>query len=201
MQGMKYRKRLLGSWMGAVLLLGTACNHEAGVEAAAPSFSGGQNLPFERVSDKGGLSPTASLVSAEIPRATPVTVRIESKVSSAHSQPGDSFWAILDVPIVVDGQSIAASGSSVAGKVIASAAASADNQFGSVRLTLTSLTVDGKILPIQTANIFVKAASPYSISSRGSGQQATPPGTTNDVEFPAERRLTFRLTQSLSTRP
>ena len=191
-----------GVLLGAILFSAAGCSHQPGVQASGPSFASEQDLPFERASDKAGLSPTASLTAAEMPRGTPITVRVESPVSSASSRPGEIFHAVLDVPIVVDEKMIAPSGSAIAGKVVEARAASAENEFGFVRLTLTSISLDSKNLPIQTANIFVKGAAPYARSalpvdaavSRGERHPAT-----KDVEFPAERRLTFRLTQTLST--
>jgi hypothetical protein len=201
MRLMKWWKTLSGTSLVAAVLFSSACSHEPGVQASGPSFGGGDNLPFERTSDKGGISPTASLAPAEIPTGMPITVRIESAVSSANSHPGDPFQAVLDVPIVVDGATIAAAGSAIAGKVVGAKAASPDNEFGFVRLTLASVTIDGRTLPLQTANVFVKAAASYPMPARHVGVQAAQRFATKDVEFPAERRLTFRLTQAISTRP
>jgi len=182
----------------AFLLFSTACTHEAGVQASGPSFAADKDLPFERASDRAGISPTASLAQAEIPSGTSITVRIESPVSSASSRPDDPFSAVLDVPIDVEGRTIAPSGSVVTGKVVEARAASANNEYGYVRLTLTSISAEGKTLPLQTANIFVKAAAPYLTPVRASGAHPTPRSVTRDVEFPAERRITFRLTQPVS---
>jgi hypothetical protein len=202
MQFMKWWMVFRAAWLAAILFLSTACTHDGGVQASSPSFSGGDNLPFAQVSDKGGISPTASLSPAspaEVPIGTPITVRIESAVSSAGAQPGDSFQALLDVPVVIDGRTVIPSGSGVAGKVVAAKPASADNEFGFVRLTLISVSLGDKTTPVRTANIFVKAASPYPAPAPGS-LQAAQPLATKDVEFPSERRLTFRLAQAFSMR-
>jgi len=191
--------RLWGTLVVVGLLFSTACTHEAGVQASSPNFSSTKDLPFARASDRAGISPTASLAASEIPSGTPITVRIESQVSSASSRPEDAFSAVLDVPIDIDGQTIAPSGSAVAGKVVEAGAASPTNDFGYVRLTLTSISVDGKSLPVQTANIFVKAAAPY-ITPVRARVHSTQRLSARDVEFPAERRLTFRLTQPVPTR-
>jgi hypothetical protein len=203
MQFMKRWQAFWWAWFAAILLLSPGCSRQAGMQASSPDFASGQNLPFEQASDKTGIYPTASLAATEIPTGTSLTIRIESPVSSATSQPGDIFQAVLDSPIVIEGQTVAPRGSAVAGKVIAAKPASAANEFGYLRLALTTISLAGKSHPVQTGGTFVKGPAPGPVSVLPSGpagrRNSAQHFATKDVEFPAERRLTFRLTQALAT--
>jgi hypothetical protein len=196
MQCMKWYK-LAGRLAGLCVLLGTvSCSHQAGVEASAPAFTTGHDLPFQRESDKTGVSPTASIPVSEVPTGTVLSVRIQSALSSSHSRPGDAFQAVLDSPIEVDGVTLAPRDSLVSGKVLAAKPAIYGSEVGYVRLELTAITVNGKSLPLHTATTFVKG-----LMERGGAATvgAYRPTITKDVEFPSPRPLTFRLTASLST--
>jgi hypothetical protein len=182
---------------GLVVFVGTmSCSRQAGVEASAPAFTTGHDLPFQRESDKTGVSPTSSISTSEAPQGTVLSVRIQSALSSSHSRPGDAFQAVLDSPIEVDGVTLAPRSSLVRGRVLAAKPAVNGSEVGYVRLELTAITVKGKSLPLHTATTFVKG-----LMERGSAATvgASRPTITKDVEFPSPRPLTFRLTAPLNT--
>ena len=52
----------------------------------------------------------ASLIAAELPPGTPITIRMQSAISSIASHSGDGFDAVLDKPILFQGQTIAPAG-------------------------------------------------------------------------------------------
>src|SRR5207244_1500317 len=95
-----------------------------------------QQMPFDRLADKKGVSPTASLLPASIPAGTPIAIRLQSPVSSASSQSGDSFEAALDEPVVINGQAVAPRGATVTGKVVEAKASGNLQDPGYLRLTL-----------------------------------------------------------------
>ncbi len=223
---MKPYRRIIFS-IGSMLLLLTlvlaGCSRQSG-----PAASDNSGMPFDRPADKKGVSPTASLLPASIPAGTPIAIRLQSSVSSASSQSGDSFEAALDEPVVINGQAVAPRGATVTGKVVEAKASGNLQDPGYLRLTLTAISIDAKLLPIQTSSIFVKggshekrnlemigggAAAGALIGGLAGGGKGALIGTTigaaggtgtayatgkKDVGFAAERRLTFRLTQAAS---
>jgi hypothetical protein len=101
---------------------------------------------------------------------------------------------------------------------------------GYLRLTLASITINGKVIPVQTSSLFAKGANHNKRNAAligggtgagaligglaGGGKGALIGGLVGagagtggayatgkkDVAFGAERRLSFRLTQSLTTK-
>jgi hypothetical protein len=178
------------------------CSRQLNVHASDGNKNSDQ-LPFEYTADKTGISPTASLIAAEIPVGTPITVRLQVAMSSAASHSGDGFDAVLDKPILLQGQTIAPAGSAVRGKVLAAKASSRRQDPGFLRITLTEISLNGRFLALQTSSIFVKGVSREKRKSatRGAADAATvgvvPAYATRnkDAGFSAEQRLIFRLTQ------
>jgi hypothetical protein len=210
----------------ACLTLGcfTGCSRQLTGPPANGTASHGQ-LPFERVSDVSGLSPTAGLTTDEIPAGTQFTIRLQTALSSADSRAGDGFQAVLDEPLVLAGKTIVPPGTPVAGSVIAARASeSVDGGAysnpgyldpGYLRLTLTSMVIHGKSVPLRTSTLFVKGRSyekgkATTIKSAATDEKssaaelAAGDGTgtlidpaQRDVRFSTGRRLSFRLAQPL----
>jgi hypothetical protein len=178
------------------LALAAGCSRQPSLQASDENAN--QSLPFEQASDKTGLSPTASLMPAAIPAGTPITIRLQSAVSSATSQSGEAFGAVLDEPIVIDGHTVVQRGAAVTGRVVAAKASGRLQDPGYLRLTLATISINGKSLSVQTSSIFDKGGSheKHNVAMIGSTGAAYATGK-KDVGFSAERRLTFRLTQPL----
>lgn len=86
-----------------------------------------------------------------LPAGTVVRVRVDEWLSSSRNVAGDSFGAVLDQPIVVDGWVVARRGQAQTGRI--TTAKKADHVGGTSQLgvDLPELTlVDGRQLPIQT---------------------------------------------------
>jgi hypothetical protein len=200
----------------AVLLTGlilAGCSKRESVSLAEDSASADQHLPFEAASDKGGISPTGSLTPDAIPAGTPVTIHLRLSLSSASSRSGDPFEAVLDEPIIVRGRTFAPRGSVLVGRVLDARASDQFHEPGYLRLGLTAISLNGKLVPIQTSSIFMKRGAHeqgnVTILRDGSGNKGAligasvdAPGSTyatgsSDVGIAPERRLTFRLAQSL----
>src|SRR2546422_8657695 len=90
---------------------------------------------------------------------TPITIRLQSAVSSASSHSGDTFEGVVEEPIVIQGQTAVPRGANVTGRVVAAKASGRLHDPGYLRLTLTSISINGKVVPLQTSSIFVKGAS------------------------------------------
>ena len=138
---------------------------------------------------------------------------------------GEKFEAVLDEPLVVNGRTVAAQGTAVSGRVIAAKKSGRLHDPGYLRLTLASMTLNGKALPLTTSSIFVKGGSHEKrnlamigggagggalIGALAGGGKGALVGSAlgaaggtgvaygtgkKDVGFGAERRLTFRLTE------
>jgi hypothetical protein len=197
-----------------LLLLAGCAQHEA-LPTAEESTPADQHLPFDGTSDKGGIFPTGSLSPTAIPSGTPVTVHLQSLLSSATSRSGDSFEAVLVEPLIVRGQMLAPRGAILGGKILEANAAREPEEPGYMRLALTTLSLNGKPVPIQTSSIFLKGGfrqkrNPATVGAGNSkgllidasagpaNADATPYVTVQqDVGVSPERRLTFRLARLL----
>jgi hypothetical protein len=199
-----------------VLLMGlilAGCSKRESMSPVEESPSADQHLPFDATSDSGGISPTGLLAPAAIPAGTPVTIHLRLSLSSASSRSGDPFDAVLDEPIIVRGHTLAPKGTILTGRVLDARASDRFQEAGYLRLGLTAITLNGKVIPIQTSSIFMKRGSHeqrnVTIIRDGSGNKGAligasveVPGTTyatgsSDVGVAPERPLTFRLAQAL----
>ena len=114
-----------------------------------------------------------------IPAGSLLTVRLKVPlVAVSGSQ--ESFEAVLDEPVSVDGNILIPRGAIVSGEVEAAHVSNTKPDRGYVRLALNSLRVDGVAVPIQTASLFARQPS---------GADADPVA----IRLESGRRLTFRL--------
>jgi hypothetical protein len=136
-----------------------------------------------------------------LPVGTLITVRLQNPLSISKARAGDVFSGSVAEALTADGGSVIEAGTPVSGRV-ESAQPSANwpgesPHAGYVRLALTTITVDGRVIGLQTSSLFAKGSSssntPASVSSGGSGV------VTQFGGFQIQRghRLTFRLTAAL----
>jgi len=163
-----------------------------------------------------------------IPASTAIYVRLQQALSSRTAQPGQQFSAVLDEPLMVEDQTVAAKGTPVEGRVVAARNSGRLHNSGYLRITLSSITVNGKTLPLQTNSMFIsggtyrkrnlafigggagggallgalagggKGAAIGTLIGAGAGTGAAYASGKKEVGFAAERRLGFRLTQPLN---
>ena len=199
------------------LALAAACSQQQTVLPAVADSVPGKDLPFDRSAESDGLSPTRPYSVAALPVGTPVVIRLTFPMTSASVHSGDDFEAKLDVSIVVEGKSVVAEGTPVMGQVV-TAKASNEREAGYLRLTVSSLAVNGRAYQIHTSSIFAKGRSRHKLASERDGllpqsqvrsvsindvSPATSLGSAENREarFSTDRRLTFHLLQSLSLEP
>jgi hypothetical protein len=215
-----------------VLLIGfmLACEKQTGVPGDdSASADDSQKVLLDRASESTGISPSRSLVPAvsRLPEGTPITIRLQSTVSSASSNAGDSFEGTLDDPIVIEGQTAIPRGAGVTGRVLAAKASGRLHDPGYLRIALVSIKVDGTPVAIETSSLFVKGGSHekrnLAMVGGGTGAGALIGGVAGggkgaligsaigaaggtgtayatgkkEVSFGEERRLTFRLAQAM----
>jgi hypothetical protein len=176
--------------------------------------------------DDSGAPPFSRNETTEIAKGTPIYVRLQDSLSSATAETGDSFSAVLDEPLSIDGKTLVPEGAEISGRVIATRKSGQLHHAGYLRLTLSSVSMNGKQLPIQTTSVFVEGGSfgnhnvAYmgggigsnsligaltgggkvinSNSSGNGGMAAAYTSGKNEVGFAADRRIGFRLIQSLN---
>jgi hypothetical protein len=202
------------AWL--TLLWTTACSRQLAAPAASGNTKSSQ-LPFERVSDSGGISPTAGFTFDEIPAGTEFTIRLQAALSSADSRVGQSFDAVFDEPVIVAGKTVVPRGATVTGSVVAARAFQSLQQPGYLRVALQSIVVNGKAVPLRTSTVFAKGASyrkreaPTMTRSPADGRASIAESALNsasgthpslspgsgDVRFSTGHRLTFRLAHPL----
>jgi hypothetical protein len=201
----------------AILAWTTGCSRQLAVPVSAGSADRGQ-IPFDRLSDSGGISPTDAFASDALPAGTGITVVLRSPLSSADARTGDSFEAVLDDPVIVTGKTVVPRSAPVTGRVVATKASAGVYDPGYLRLTLASIALNGKLIPLQTSSIFAKggsyeklkpaATAPGSeILGEGSAAAAAVDSgpvvqtsslpNPSDVRFSTGHRFTFRLAQAL----
>ena len=203
----------------------TETSSEASTTAPLPFAGAGAPSDGKSALEKGLSIPSAVI----IPRGTPISVRLQTGLSSASSVSGQPFEAVLDDPLVVDGQVVVPKGSAVAGRVITAKASGRLEKPGYLRVALASIDVNGKTIPLHTSTISVQGSSHEkrnlgwiggssaagalfgglagggkgALIGAGAGAAA---GTgvayatgKHDVGLGPEHRLTFRVTQPVST--
>ncbi len=196
--------------------------------ASAAPFSNSTAQPAEP-EHKGWFSHDPAVPDVvTVPAGTVLNIRLQNSISSATAAPGENFDAVLDEPLVVKGQTVAPRGAAVTGRVTEAKASGRLHDSGYLRLTLASVTINGKAVPVTTSSLFAKGANHNKRNAAligggagagtligalaGGGKGAligglvgAGAGTTGayatgkkDVAFGAERRLSFRLAQPLT---
>jgi hypothetical protein len=214
--------------LSALALLAGCGMVSSNPQAATPDPNSGSAAPFStRAESALGLKPDVPAIT--IPAGTPIGIRLQNSISSASANSGDHFDAVIDEPVVIDGQVVIPKGANASGRVVAAKASGRLHDPGYLRLALDSVTVNGKDVPVQTSSIFAKGASHKnrnmamigggagagaligalagggkgaligSAIGAGAGTGTAYATGKKEVGFAAERRLTFRLTQPLTT--
>ncbi len=125
--------------------------------------------------------------SANLPAGTLITVHLSSPISADGPDTSGTFTAIVDGPVVVNGVTIVPRGVSASGRVESARASLLKRNRGYVRLSLDSITVSGRDLPVQTSSLFARG-------SAGDAQDSARGQSVNVIHLEKGRRLTFRLT-------
>src|SRR6202047_4731880 len=91
-----------------------------------------------------------------IPAGTSLTVRMGSEISSGTANIGDKFDATLARSLVVNGKQLARARAPVRGRVTAAKSSGRLHAPGELALRLTSVQVNGRMVPISTHSYFAK---------------------------------------------
>jgi hypothetical protein len=145
---------------------------------------------------ESGLPPETSLPFRDpqnLPAGTLLTVRLKNPISAEDPDANRTFQAVVDQPVVIEGNKLVPAGTLVSGRVESARASNLKRNSGYLRLTLDSIDLAGTKLPMQTSSLFV---------SGNAGQPRTPQGPPADqpsaiIRLEKGRRLVFRLTEPL----
>ena len=135
--------------------------------------SQGKGSPFQ----KSDLIPAGALLT--------VRLRVPLVAGSGFKE---SFEALLDEPVMVDGNILISRDAIVRGEIESAHVSKTSPDRGYVRLTLSSVQVDGVSVPIQTASLFAR-------------QLSTAPANSVTIRLEKGRRLTFRLKEQIFLPP
>ncbi|HMK24306.1 MAG TPA: hypothetical protein VK466_18390, partial [Terriglobales bacterium] len=107
------------------------------------------------------LTALLSLVVAAqtIPAGTNLSVRIGQEISSGTAKVGDKFNATLTHDLVVGGKTLAKTGAPARGKVTLAKSSGRLHAPGQLSIRLTSVEVNGKMLPISTGSYHLEGKS------------------------------------------
>jgi hypothetical protein len=122
-----------------------------------------------------------------VPAGSFLTVRLKVPLL-AGSGLKDSFEAILDEPVVVEGNTLIPRDTIVSGEIESAHVLKSKPERGYLRLTLNSMQLDGMSVPIQTASLFAR-------------QPSGPDTNSLTIRLEKGRRLTFRLKEQVFLRP
>jgi hypothetical protein len=231
------KKSLILTFAISLLIGLAACSAQPGNTATNANTadnsgnSQGGALPFSANKDSNSESkglfshPAESLT---VPSGTPVTIRLQNAVSSETANVGDRFDAVLDAPLEVNGKTVVPAGASVIGKIVAVEKSGRLEHPGMIQLALSSITVNGKAVPVSSSSVIARGASHKkrnlgwigggaaggaligglagggkgaligSAVGAGAGTGTAYATGKKDVGFGVERRLTFRLTQPVT---
>lgn len=126
----------------------------------------------------------------DLPHGTLVTVRLESQISTDRTGEEGTFAGVVDEPVVVDGKIALPRGATVTGRIEAARASDGGRDRGYIRLTLDTITIAGKTLPLQTSSLFVRGNAGEVLSPGQDEAELAHPAVTR---LQKGRRLTFRL--------
>ena len=207
----------------------TASSSDDGPPTLRRSGNGGEAPSVMRPGDTGpGAASTAQSVAAirppvEIPSGTNLVVRIIDAVDSETANAGQTFRASIDQPITVAGETVIPRGADAMVKLVTSKDAGKLTGRAELTLALDSITVDGKVISINTQNITqesdargkrtatkagagavlgaviggiaggAKGAAAGAGAGAGAGTAVEAVSTGPKVKIPSETRLTFVL--------
>jgi hypothetical protein len=162
-----------------------------------------------------------------IPAGTPITVRLQQRLSSASAVPGQRFECVIDEPVLVGDRVVVPVGAVAEGHVIVARRSGRLRHPGELGLTLDRVTIDQQIVSLNTSRVVARGGSHKkrnwgwigggtgggavigALAAGGKGALigsgiGAAAGTTTafftgkkDVVFGNERRLRFRLNQEV----
>lgn len=130
-----------------------------------------------------------------LPAGTLLTVRLKNPIFAGNPRSNGKFEAVVDQPIVIDGNRLVPLGASVAGRVESAQASNLKSNRGYVRLTLESIHLAGSNVRLETASLFVRGNAGQTHVKQTQEPRSDPSATV--IQLEKGRRLVFRLTEPI----
>ncbi len=209
------RSALVGSCLAVCLSLGQGCDRSETLRPEDANAPGGskQELPFHPGPEPASTAESAGLAAPHdatlsaalpfktgsssriVPAGTLLTVQLEGSLSSAKVRAGDMFSAVVSAPLMIDGDILIPRGTEVTGRVESEQSQPGRPGLvpgsGYFRLTLSTISVDGRPIELQTSSLFARGTIlPSGTSYRGNPSHPQ----SENVRVRKGRPLTFRLT-------
>jgi hypothetical protein len=215
------RHQVISRWLAAgVLLALCGCNSST----TAPDSTSSQSNPSSNAA-RSAPAPQPPIV---IAAGTVLTVTIDQNISTKTNSRGDRFAASLAEPVTVDGTEVLPAGTKAAGTVVQAEQAGRLKGGALLALSLDGLTVHGERHAIETTQFEEsgkgrgkrtivgggggaavgaivgalagggKGAAIGALAGGGAGTAGAAYTGKRDITIPAETRVHFKLTRSLS---
>ena len=127
-----------------------------------------------------------------LPAGTLLTVRLNAPISSDKPGANATFEAVVDQPVVIDGNKLIPRGAVVSGRVESARTSNLKRNRGYVRLVLESIHLSGASLPVQTASLFVRGSA---ADAQTALKVPSSDPSASGIRLEKGRLLTFRLTE------
>jgi len=211
------RNRVIVRWLAAGVLVALCGCSNSGTSSSDATSSGSSSSKAE--------APVPPVV---IDAGTTLTVTIDQSISTKTNSSGDRFAASLAEPVTVDGKAVLPTGTKVSGTVTQSASAGHLKGGAALSLTLDSITANGEKYSIETSSYDQtskgrgtrtavgggggaaagaiigalagggKGAAIGALAGGGAGTAGAAYTGKRDIDIPAETRIHFKLTKSVS---
>ncbi len=194
MSGFRSSRALIASIL-LLLLFNVGCSRrspdlpgEGGTRSSQTPFQSQETsvsdnaLVHSLAKDNGQASPPFEN-SQILPAGSLLTVTLKEPMV-ARTGFKDSFEALVDDPVTVDGNVVIPRGASVSGRIESAGVSNVQPNRGFVRLALESVRADNANLRVQTASLFARQLPQTNAKSSA-------------IRLEKGRRLTFRLTEPI----
>ncbi|MGB8063372.1 MAG: hypothetical protein WCF26_15880 [Candidatus Sulfotelmatobacter sp.] len=155
--------------------------HQAPFHDEASQSVSSSSAKLLHASDQGAKPDNLPFQDENLPAGTLVTVSLEGAISGGSSGMHNTFDAVVDGPVVIEGNTLIARGTIASGRVQSVRTSKVKPDRGYICLALASIHVGGIDVPVQTADLYARQSPPTSKSSPV-------------IRLGKGRRLTFRLT-------
>lgn len=151
--------------------------HDEASKSVSPS-----SAKLRNASDQGTKPDNLPFQDENLPAGTLVTVSLKGAISGGSSVMQNTFDAVVDEPVVIDGNTLIARGTIVSGRVQSVHISKVEPYRGYICLALALIHAGGIDVPVQTADLYARQSTTTSPSS-------------SVIRLEKGRRLTFRLTE------